>query len=103
MKCVIRVQSISDIITNSSSEVFIMSSEAAKEFEGNSCTSIEYLETLEGIKNNWTAQNCLEENPGMKPEDLIGCAIVDIEDHYEDWKSDGDLARSFSFYSQWNH
>lgn len=103
MQCIVKVQSISDIITNSSSEVFIMSSEVAKNFNGNSCTDIEYLETLEDVNSNWTAQDYLEENPDVKPEDLIGYAIVDIEDHYEDWESDGDLARSYSIYSQWNH
>lgn len=56
MKKIVKIQSISDIITNSSSEVFIMENSLAKSLENDyntECISVDeiYYDTL--LQNTW--------------------------------------------------
>lgn len=85
MKFLTKIQSISDIITNSSSETFLMSKSPAEYYDSldaDGCISV-YKVNEKWIRNNyWEA-------------DLI-CGYLDIEesyDHlsYEDWQAFVDL------------
>lgn len=85
MKFLTKIQSVSDIITNSSSETFLMSKSPAEYYnslDADGCISIDKV-TEEWIRNNyWEA-------------DLI-CGYLDIEESYdrlsyEDWNAFVDL------------
>lgn len=85
MKFLTKIQSVSDIITNSSSETFLMSKSPAEYYnslDADGCISIDKV-TEEWIRNNyWEA-------------DLI-CGYLDIEEpydrlSYEDWQAFVDL------------
>ena len=85
MKFLTKIQSISDIITNSSSETFLMNERDANHYDSldaDGCISV-YMVTEKWIRNNyWEA-------------DLI-CGYLDIEEpydclSYEDWQAFVDL------------
>lgn len=125
MKLIERIQSFSDIITNSSSEVFITRGIPDFTTEGSlsGCISI-YTIDSEWIEENieWEdeaieyALNSLGLNgkelvrtyPDSKEiieKALDGCYFIDIEDHY-DWDSyeeDVDSVRCGCLYSDYRH
>lgn len=86
MKILTKIQSISDIITNSSSETFLMHQEDAEYYDSipsNGCISID------AVGEGWIRDNCWE-------KDLI-CNFLNIEEldddcfSSEDWNAFVDL------------
>lgn len=98
MHYIAKIQSISDIITNSSSEVFIIPSDSSSYF-----SEVVHLTNVEDVINHWVSNYYLDEHPEAKPEDLVGYSIVTIEDHHDGWEMDCDIAREFCIWSFWNH
>lgn len=114
------IQSVSDIITNSSSEVFLMSEDAAKWFEDkdNYCIEVRYITTPDQLVSIWHSEvheyldfpndfwrwkdderkYYINENY-VKISEKLPLAIVDIEDHmeYEEWIELRDEARGDCF------
>lgn len=88
MKFLTKIQSISDIITNSSSETFLMHEKDALYYEGlentDNCIYIEKV-TKEWLLNNYW--NC----------DMI-CDYLDIEDRPDSWCSREDWEVFIEFY-----
>lgn len=106
MKLISKIQSISDIVTNSSSEVFIVGYIPIFTTEGTESNCI----TIDPIDSDWIERNIEWEDDaiayalnslGLKGEELVksypeskkiieealdGYYFVDIEDHY-DWES----------------
>ena len=106
MKLIERIQSFSDIITNSSSEVFITHGIPEFTSEGKESGCI----TIDAIGPEWIERNIEWEDDaiisalnslGLEGEELVsnypeskeviekaldGCYFIDIEDHY-DWDS----------------
>lgn len=110
MKILTPIQSISDIITNSSSETFLMYESFAKEFDNlpdtYGCIDI-YPVTEETLLSSWYDINLIERHLGLEETDpyamdtdtykdyvrefilprmgeLEGLYVVDIEDHFPD-------------------
>nr|DAN43794.1 MAG TPA: hypothetical protein [Caudoviricetes sp.] len=110
MKILTPIQSISDIITNSSSETFLMYESFAKEFDDlpntNGCVDI-YPVTEETLLSMYWDINLIERHLGLEETDpyamdtdtykeyvtefilprmseLEGLYVVDIEDHFSD-------------------
>nr|DAW84591.1 MAG TPA: hypothetical protein [Caudoviricetes sp.] len=109
MKFLTKIQSVSDIITNSSSETFIMTKGDAEYYDNldtGGCVSI-YELTKENIENNfydvelicdyldldldgadlWNSDDCkaaLELYVYPNLDKLEGLYVVDIEDHFAD-------------------
>lgn len=109
MKFLTKIQSVSDIITNSSSEAFIMTKGDAEYYDNldtGGCVSI-YELTKENIENNfydvelicdyldldldgadlWNSDDCkaaLELYVYPNLDKLEGLYVVDIEDHFAD-------------------
>lgn len=125
MKLIERIQSFSDIITNSSSEVFITHGIPEFTSEGKESGCI----TIDVIGPEWIERNIEWEDDaieyaldslGLNGEELVssypeskeiiekaldGCYFIDIEDHY-DWSSydeDVDSASSGCLYSDYRH
>lgn len=71
MKFIIRIQSIADLITNSSSEAFVMREDDAKYFESlptNGCVDI-YAITEETIRSEWYDGDLICNFLGIEPFD----------------------------------
>lgn len=125
MKLIEQIQSFSDIITNSSSEVFITHGipDFTREGDQSGCITIDPIDS-EWIKRNieWE-DDALEyalDSLGLNGEELVrtypdsaetiekaldGCYFIDIEDHY-DWDSyeeDISSARSGCLYMDNRH
>lgn len=125
MKLIERIQSFSDIITNSSSEVFITHGIPKFTNEGKESGCI----TIDAIGPEWIERNIEWEDDaiisalnslGLEGEKLVsnypeskdiienaldGYYFIDIEDHY-DWSSyneDVDSASSGCLYSDYRH
>lgn len=125
MKLIERIQSFSDIITNSSSEVFITHGIPEFTSEGKESGCI----TIDVIGPEWIERNIEWEDDaieyalgvlGLNGEELVstypdskeiiekaldGCYFIDIEDHY-DWDScqeDMSSARSGCLYIENRH
>lgn len=116
MKFITSIQSFSDIITNSSSEVFLMHSSDVgyfkKEAENTDCIETWYIKDLNWIKekgrsfdtlltdylnisydyfkDNW---NDIVDKYSEEFFKVIGLHIVEIEDHFENWEEVNDNAR----------
>ena len=111
MKFITPIQSFSDIITNSSSEVFLMNKENADYFDSmnNGCISILLISSLDDIKFYWYYSDLLCNYLGVtwdkliedksNWEKLIGLYIVNIEDHFENCDEVYGEARSSCFAS----
>lgn len=115
MKIITKIQSFSDIITNSSSEVFLMTTDNAMDFLNRPGEiSLNYTITSLDSINRWDLDlysgvcqlpdfetwGCTKEQWEQYLEDnkeelskLIGYSVIDIEDHYADWEDDSDDAR----------
>ena len=113
MKKLLKIQSISDIITNSSSEVFLMDSRDAERFKNivpDNCLDITYI-SWEYLRNNvdelilrelsdvnirlTTKEDWNKALIDYKDsfEKIIGYCLVDIEDNFPDWEEVYDEAR----------
>lgn len=126
------VKSISDVVTNSSDEVFIVSSGVLKELsqEGYSSGCIhhydidkenlknyewdwddirdafelyDYPETLDTSKITW--EKFVDKIWPEIEEKVSGYIYLDIEDHYDwdAWDTDSDMARSMCIWSDSRH
>lgn len=117
MKFITSIQSFSDVITNSSSEVFLMHSSDVgyykKEGENTSCIETWYIKDLDWIKengeifdtlltdylniyydyhkDNW---NDIVNQYSEEFSKLIGLHIVEIEDHFGNWEEVNDDAHN---------
>lgn len=125
MKLIERIQSFSDIITNSSSEVFITVGipDFTTEGDQSGCISIYPIDS-EWIEENieWEddAIKCALNSLGLNGENLVqiypnskntivealdGCYFIDIEDHYDydSYEEDRDSASCGCLYSDYRH
>ena len=128
MKFITRIQSIADLITNSSSEAFVMREDDAKYFESlptNGCVDI-YAITEETIHSEWYDGDLICNFLGIEPFDswtssveewnefvdvyimpiidkVEGFYVVDIEDHFADACEVTEEARSCSLASEYRH
>lgn len=91
------IHSISDIITNSSSEIFVMKDDIPS-FLGTDNISYEYINS----ENHWICQRC-QSDYGADPEDIVGHWAVIIKDSGESWEYDCSIAREECLYHIWNH
>lgn len=123
----VRIKSITDVVTNSSSEVFILQKDDAHSLERDYPFVNIYEITLDSIKGNswysdlysWAAKTIDESIPYVDEnidtnewkelvekhkkafETLANEYMeVDIEDHYEEWEDATDEARSDSISSK---
>lgn len=117
MRIITPIQSFSDIITNSSSEVFLMGKDNANYFsklDADGCISVSPINSLEDItRYYWCYEDLicdyLSESWDTIISDekyynqLIGLCIVDIEDHFQDCEYVYDKARNVCLSSLWNH
>lgn len=128
MKLITKIQTVSDIITNSSSEVFVTNYDPTGIISEDSdgCLTVEPI-TREWLQDNWYYESeaiCvipgLEEYVSMSNdersglEDILldkmaelakGYYFIDLEDHYkwESYESDVDLLKEDCFYHEYRH
>lgn len=131
MKHITKIQSISDLITNSSSEVFVMDSASAHYYDSiDGCISIREIDE-DWVRNEGQYEHELicsvcgldAKELGMfewEPDDeiwdmflelhwkeikekLVGLYFVDIEDHFEDAYEVSRSARHDSIWSDYRH
>lgn len=125
---IFKIQSISDIITNSSSEVFITNLDFAKEVEEEygytGCITVDIVQNLDHLLDDYSyieeifyitlnipytvnrsnLVNYVKNNRAkFENDDVFPIALLDICDHmdYDDWISIRDLAQdnSYTWYS----
>ena len=117
MKFISPIQSYSDIITNSSSEIFLMKESDAHYYDElvdtGDCISIELINDLDFIKSHWYCGELFCDYLGVSWEELIshkeyydqliGLYIVDIEDHFSGCQKVYEAAREDCLSSQYCH
>ena len=115
MKFISPIQSFSDIITNSSSEVFLMDKEDADYFDSmnNGCIDVIPINNsmdvmryfyYSGLFCDYFGKNWDEIiNDESSLEKLKGLYIVDIEDHFANCEEVYDEARDRSIASYYSH
>ena len=124
-----KILSVSDVITNSSSEVFVL--EDVSDFEDvSNCISINEItygfiinafeeemvfDLLGYDMDDYFGSNCswedkeklfkifCEEHSKEIEEKIIGKYFVDIEDHFPDWEEYTDLAREQCIWQDYRH
>lgn len=124
---VVKIQSFSDVITNSSSEIFVTKGDPSNEFSDSSNGFILVVPiTRNWLDRYWDSQQELicgavsgfseysyyswKDWESLKDllldratEALDGYYYVDIEDHYAEYREDGDIARQYSIYEESLH
>lgn len=127
MKLITKIQTVSDIITNSSSEVFVTNYDPTGIISEGSdgCLTVEPI-TREWLQDNWYYESeAIRAIPGLEEytsisdewaglEDILmdkvvelakGYYFIGLEDHYNwnSYKSDVNLLKEDCFYHEYRH
>lgn len=128
MKLITKIQTVSDIITNSSSEVFVTNYDPTNilSMDSYGCLTVIPI-TREWLQDNWDFENdVIRTIPGLReylsiPDDewnrlkdslldkvvelAEGYYFIDLEDHYnwETYKADADKLKDGCFYHDYRH